>query len=33
VEALGPISPSSHQVDLPRSRQHCWQAIACVWLK
>lgn len=33
VEALGPISPSSHQVDLPRSRQHSWQAIACVWLK
>ena len=33
AEALGPISPSSHQVDLPRSRQQSWQALACVWLK
>lgn len=33
VVALGPIGPSSHQADLSRSRQHSWQAIACVWLK
>jgi hypothetical protein len=33
VEALGPMVPSFHQADLSRSRQHSWQAIACVWLK
>ena len=33
IEALGPIGPSTHQPDSQRSRQHSWQAIACVWLK
>ena len=33
VEALGPMGPSTHQPNFQRSRQHSWQAIACVWLK
>ena len=33
LDTLGPIGPSYHQADLSRSRQHSWQAIACVWLK